>query len=149
MTAVPVTYALSMERLVEHVRAMAALHILARQGDSRLRSLMCGERQPLLERTLRDAFVECVMEAPVPAVDVDIEALTLTLLTSATVARTQPLAVERMLAQMVAARALELWTSMAALTDEARKFAEMVSAFRSRLRSLLSPPASLIRPSFP
>lgn len=144
---VSVTYALSMPRLVEHVRALAAIHILARQGESPLRELMCEARCQLLERMLRDAFVECVMQSPVPAVDVDIEALTLTLLTPESTARGQALAVERLLSQMVAARALELWVSMSGLTDQDFSMADMVSASRNRLRSLLSPPAPLVRPA--
>ena len=143
----PVTYALTMERLVEQVRALAALHILARQGDSRLRTTLCEGRQELLEHTLRDAFVECVMEMPVPAVDVDIDALAITLLTPDTTARCRSIVVERTLAQMVAARALELWASMASLPDEARKFTELVSSARISLRCLLSPPASILRPA--
>ena len=143
----PVTYALTMERLVEQVRALAALHILARQGDSRLRTTLCEGRQELLEHTLRDAFVECVMEMPVPAVDVDIDALAITLLTPDTTARYRSIVVERTLAQMVAARALELWASMASLPDEARKFTELVSSARISLRCLLSPPASILRPA--
>ena len=143
----PVTYALTMERLVEQVRALAALHILARQGDSRLRTTLCEGRQELLEHTLRDAFVECVMEMPVPAVDVDIDALAITLLTPDTTARCRSIVVERTLAHMVAARALELWASMASLPDEARKFIELVSSARISLRCLLSPPASILRPA--
>ena len=143
----PVTYALTMERLVEQVRALAALHILARQGDSRLRTTLCEGRQELLEHTLRDAFVECVMEMPVPAVDVDIDALAITLLTPDTTARYRSIVVERTLAHMVAARALELWASMASLPDEARKFTELVSSARISLRCLLSPPASILRPA--
>ena len=143
----PVTYALTMERLVEQVRALAALHILARQGDSRLRTTLCEGRQELLEHTLRDAFVECVMEMPVPAVDVDIDALAITLLTPDTTARCRSIVVERTLAQMVAASALELWASMASLPDEARKFTELVSSARISLRCLLSPPASILRPA--
>lgn len=142
----PVTYALTMERLVEQVRALAALHILARQGDSRLHTTLCEGRQELLEHTLRDAFVECVMEMPVPAVDVDIDALAITLLTPDTTARCRSIVVERTLAHMVAARALELWASMASLPDEARKFTELVSSARISLRCLLSPPASILRP---
>ena len=143
----PVTYALTMERLVEQVRALAALHRLARQGDSRLRTTVCEGRQELLEHTLRDAFVECVMEMPVPAVDLDIEALAITLLTPDTTARCRSIVVERTLAHMVAARALELWASMASLPDEARKFTELVSSARISLRCLLSPPASILRPA--
>ena len=143
----PVTYDLTMERLVEQVRALAALHILARQGDSRLRTTLCEGRQELLEHTLRDAFVECVMEMPVPAVDVDIDALAITLLTPDTTARYRSIVVERTLAHMVAARALELWASMASLPDEARKFTELVSSARISLRCLLSPPASILRPA--
>ena len=143
----PVTYALTMERLVEQVRALAALHILARQGDSRLRTTLCEGRQELLEHTLRDAFVECVMEMPVPAVDLDIDALAITLLTPDTTARYRSIVVERTLAHMVAARALELWASMASLPDEARKFTELVSSARISLRCLLSPPASILRPA--
>ncbi len=146
---VPMTYALSMERLVEQARAMAALHILARGGDSPLRELTCEGRRELLESTLRDAFVECVMESPVPTVDVDIREPTLTLLTPETTARGPSLAVERTLTQMIAARALELWASMAALTSEASRFAEMATAARHRLRTLLTPPSTFIRPAYP
>ena len=87
------------------------------------------------------------MEMPVPAVDVDIEALAITLLTPDTTARCRSIVVERTLAQMVAARALELWASMASLPDEARKFTELVSSARISLRCLLSPPASILRPA--
>ena len=140
-------YVLSAGKIIENMRGLAAIHILARSGSSPLEPLMCESRRELLESTVRDAFAGCVSRLSVPVIELDVEQLSLTLAMGRGVPSERLLRVSRTFEQMVAAEAMALWCSLSGLEAEADLFGSQVAGWQVRLKALLAP-SPFIRPSW-
>ena len=138
MMTATMDYCLSMDRLVESVRALAALHLMSLGGDSPLGALMCDDRRLLLEQTLKDAFTGCVAGIGARVTDLDIDALKLTVAAGRDADSARHTAVGRVLEQMVAARALALWTAVAGPPEVGAAMEALASRQGQRLNELLA-----------
>ena len=142
------TYGLSMERIIEDMRGLAAVHVMSRGGESPLELMMCEGRRALLERRVKDAFTECVARLEVRAVDIDIDSLTVGLAVGRGVRGSLHLLVGRALEQMVASRAMSLWASMAGMDDMGTDFEALASRWGRRLGIMLSGGGATVRPAW-
>ncbi|MDE6378265.1 MAG: hypothetical protein K2K72_05930 [Duncaniella sp.] len=140
-------YVLSSGKIIENMRGLAAIHILARSGCSPLEPLMCESRRELLESTVRDAFAACVSRLSVPVIELDVERLSLTMAVGRGVPSERLLRLSRTLEQMVAAEAMALWCSLSGLESEAEVCSSQVAGWQVRLKALLAP-SPCIRPSW-
>lgn len=139
--------ALSMDRIIESMRALVAVDILSHGGASALESMMCDGRRQLLEATVRDAFVECAMSLTAAISDIDIDGLRLTVVTGREADTRRLLAVSRAFEQMVIAATVHRWAATAGHERLSAESGVLRDEWRRQLSGLLSSGVGL-RPPF-